>query len=550
MIPLFLLGLTLAGLIAIYMSRPRFKKLPLSAARFLHDLPPAKHSPMRMALALPVTSLLFWLQVLMVAALLGALLLASFQLNQAGGRALGLWVLVDTSYSMSTRDGEETFFDRARAEAAALIREAESSAGGASFCARLSSFDLERRDISTARDTVGIDNTLAALEPRPFGTDLALPTAAINLAANPDCPITHVAVVTDRPAPLIDVEPDGRQVIWQDVSRPVTNVAIGEASAAWDVFSGELEVIRVPVQIHGRRGQDVALRVFDPTGALVAEDALRWSRDGTDTVLFEPRVSGEHRMALSIGDAYDGDDLATLVVPEEGQVRVDWRTTSTEAVRRLGWLTADVGSGGTDDAEGPPVRLRVVGDPEELSETVPSLMIGRGYNPGNESRIAFFEGEHPILEGVNFDLLDRSGLIPVQLPEGFTALVAGDDGGAFVGIRAEPRALIVPGLPTDGEGMLDRASLLLFFNALRWLLEGDSVDLQQQYFDAIGREVRARADESETATPPRSRPAPGALEPVAHSQIQGLPLWPFAVTLAALMFALERFLAARRRLPA
>jgi len=116
----------LAGLVALYMARPRFRRRTLSAARFLAGLPVRETRRLAWSWHAPVTAPAFWLQLLVLALCLAAVAGAAWRATGTAPARLGVWLLVDTSHGMTTRqDGADRM--------AAARRGARVRAGGAGF---------------------------------------------------------------------------------------------------------------------------------------------------------------------------------------------------------------------------------------------------------------------------------------------------------------------------------------------------------------------------------------------------------------------------------
>lgn len=522
MVALALLAAVLAALVVLYMSRPRFVRLRLSAARFLTGLPAPRKAGRRLALSAPLTSPPFYLQAGVVLLLVVAVVLDMNDVStrQSQGR-IGVWLMVDTSYSMSTHQAGTSRMALAGETALSVLRHVSATAGRGDACVRISAFDLERRDLYAGP----IDRANAAIDglaPRPFGTDLSL---ARPEGPMPDdgCPPTHLVVISDRPA----LEPGTLPLVWLDIAEPVSNVAVEAIEPVRDPLDGQVRTVGVVVAATGERPQ-AQLTLTGPDGSVVARTPVEWPDTGPWTFRFQPGVPGSYAATVEPGGAYDGDDVAVFAVKDAGPVRIDWRVAGTERPT----LAAPWEAGG-----GTPT-LRIAYD-LDAGDGVPTLMIGPGLRPGTPSPVDLFLDRHPILDGVNLDLLDQAGMSPATLPAGFEPVAAHRDGSVWVAVRDEPRAVYLPALATGGSDGPDRAAVLLTANALRWLLgERDAPAAPPDWLAVDGTPIAGAQGEAPLPDPPRSTGALDDLRPGGAQQ--RVALWPWAVLLAALLLAVER----------
>ncbi|MCW2243152.1 vWA domain-containing protein [Azospirillum canadense] len=526
----------LVALVVIYMRQPSFRALSLSAARFLLDLPEPTATRRRWSVAVPLRSPSFWMQAAVLALLLAAVLLETWRVAGAPRARLGVWLVVDTSYSMTTRQGGTTRFDLARETAGRAIARADAQRTGDTACFRISSFDLKRIDRLSDGGADAARAALAGLTPQPIGTDLSAATAALAEPPADGCPISHVVVITDRPAPALPPDAE-RALVWIDVGQPVDNIGIEAVDVQRDPFTGAAREVVASITAWGGRPADARATVFGPDGQPVAERQAAWSPYGPWRVAFQPDRPGTYRIAVSPAGAYDGDDAAEVEVNAGVGLRVDWRLADKRLPERLGW---------TNDAGRP--MLKVVSDAAQAGPE-PTLVVGAGYRAGGASRVALFADRHPILDGVNFDVLDGAGMaaarFPASFPAGFRTVAADAARHVWIATGETPRVVLLPGLPVTGRGPLDDASTLLFFNAVRWLLAGQTAPVPTRWLTPTGAVVAAAEGEGNTGGEHRShgsldalvpRPAGGAPEPV----------WPWLLAAASLLFAAERGHAAWR----
>lgn len=541
---LILIGLVPA-LIAVHMARPRYRRRALSAWRFLADLPGPERRRSAFALSRPQLGLRFWLQLAVLLLALAAVLLPGLEI--AGGREarLGVWLLVDTSYSMTTREGDGTRLDSARGRArAAIARTFEPDQGVA--CLRLSSFDLEVRDLATSSSAPVLVEAVERLAARPAGTDLRLARRALTDAAGPDCPITHLVVVSDRPAPDFghaEPEPESgadRRLVWLDVGGPTVNHGLADIAAMRDPFSGRIETVTVAAESRGGSPEHPpVIMVRGPDGAVMETRPVPQSGTGL-AVRFTPAGAGDHVVTLAPGGAYDGDDRAVLTIPDAAPLRVDWRLPGRDLPDRLGW----------DRADPQAAALRVLADADAnaagalAADGPPVLVVGPGYGMGEPAPVGLFV-DHPIRDLVNLDLLEQTAPAPAALSGDWTAVVADAGGRIWIAARERPRAVRIPGLPAGGDGTADRLAATVFFNAVHWLLRGQAGSFEPSLTTPDGTAIREFDGEGDVSGPARSLGSLDDIVPVP-GDAEKAPLWPWLVLAAALVFATERILSLRR----
>ena len=107
---------------------------------------------------------------------------------------------------MSTIQQDEPRIAAAVREVESAIQQAQQAAKNKELCFRLSTMDLERRDLLTGGDIFSIRQTIQNLKPRPLGTDLGIIRSIFQLVKSQSqedrqCQVSHVVVVTDIPAP-------------------------------------------------------------------------------------------------------------------------------------------------------------------------------------------------------------------------------------------------------------------------------------------------------------------------------------------------------------
>ena len=530
-----------AALVVIYMARPNFRRAVLSAALFFQD-DPAVGSTSRIAWSTPRPTPLFFLQ-------LSVVLLPLLAVPHCRGAAVidrsaraGVHVFFDRSGSMSTQQDSGTRFDAALA----ALRAATTAQQSAIACFRLSAFDLELTTVDARVKSVRELVELASrLEPRPLGTELSLVQQALAdppTASPEECATNATIIVSDMPAPPWMDGPASRGDLWIDVSQPVANAGIVDFVDDRDRVSGKVRRIRVVVGAFGGMAPaSVRLSVRSPDGVLRTQPIDTW--DGpSGSVDVVPTLPGRYTFQIVPGGAYRYDDDAAIDVPPSGAIRVDWRVPRRDWITRLGWV---------DDRETPDLRVL---PSIEMLDSRPAIVLGSGYAPRTRpvQAVATFQETSPLLNGLNLDVAERSGMSRAPaLPPGFNPVLTGPENAVWIAQRAVPVAAFVPGLPLEGDDSVARFASTAFLNAARWVLERRPRPAlftltSPQQPQPSGNRVALHPGEGHTGRTPRSA---GTLDPRAPRQLQTgrrLALWPWLVGAAALVFLTERGLALLR----
>jgi hypothetical protein len=542
----YVFGALVAALVVIYMARPNFRRAILSAALFFRD-DPVLGSAKRIAWSTPHPTPLFYLQ-------LSVLLLLLLAVSQYGAVAgmdrsvkTGVRVLVDRSASMSTVLNGATRFDAA----VAALRSVAAPQQSAIACFTLSAFDLELIPIAEHVTSLGeLVNLVSRLQPRPLGTELSLVARALAeppRAASTGCATGSTIVVSDMPAPPWMEGQDGpasRGDVWIDVSQPAPNAGIVDLVDERDRVSGKVQRVRAVVGTFGGMATtNVTLTVTSPDGTVRTDPIQSW--DGpTGSIDVVPSLPGRYSFHVKPGGAYRYDDDAAIDVPPAGAVRVDWRVPRREWVSRLGW---------TEDRDNPDVRVL---PSIEMLDTRPAIVLGSGYKPrtGPPQPVTTFLETSPLVTELNLDVAERAGISPGRpLPPGFSAVLSGPEGAVWIAARTTPAAAFVPGLPIDGDDNVARFSSTVFLNAARWILERRPRPAlftltSPAEVEPSGNRLALHPGEGNTGRTPRSV---GAFDPRAPRERQTerrLPLWPWLVGAAALVYLTERGLALLRGL--
>ncbi len=538
--------LGLAGLVfVIHMAHPRYKPRRLSSARFARDLPKATQSKQRRwRPGNPLRSRPLYLQLLFIVLLIGALL-ATFVAGcngrqTASDKGIGVWVFLDTSASMSTQQGEVDRMSFAHQKLAEGIEQMQAVGTGLDVCFRWTTFDLALAEWSDM-------DSLKAAAPRPLGTNTGLIQEAVNglqTAVSPPaaCSITHILVISDAPKPLwLDGMDADIPIIWQDISTPVDNWGFEDIYARNPLTSATNDVT-VEIAIYGAPPDNLenALTILSPTGETI-EPEWEASQGSTRRARFMPEQAGAYELNIVPGGAYAYDDTAVILVQKTDQMRVDWQLPDAALPQMMGWhITSDT----------PSLRVVPVGAVPE--DEVPTLVVGASYellaNTPTPAAINYFVEGSLLLADVNLDAAETLGLSGPQTLPGFSEVLKSENGGIWLAQRREPLAAYIPGLPQLRDDNLGRFSMLVFLNAVRWL--------SQSQPPAPLYELTSL--NSPEAAPGRLPLHPGegntSKEPASYLEITDIqptvtvtreePIWHYFLATAALLFLVERGLAA------
>jgi hypothetical protein len=537
----YVFGALAAALVVIYMARPNFRRAVLSAALFFRD-DPVLGSTSRIAWSTPRPTPLFYLQLSVLLLLLLAVphCPAAAVIDRSG--RTGVRVLVDRSASMSTQQDGATRFDKA----IAALRSVAAPQQSAIACFTLSAFDLELTTIGENVASVGeLVDLVSRLQPRPLGTDLSLVERALADApgtAPAVCATGTTIVVSDMPAPRWMDGPASRGDVWIDVSQPTLNAGIVDLVDNRDRVSGEVQRVRIVVgRSDGMATSNVTLSVKSPDGTLRTRPVEAW--DGpTGSVDVIPSLPGRYTFHVNPGGAYRYDDDAAIDVPPSGPVRVDWRATRREWLTRLGWI---------EDRDNPDLRVL---PSIEMLDLRPAIVLGSGYAPrtGAVQPVTTFLETSPLVTGLNLDVAERSGMRGApSLPPGFNAVLSGPESVVWIAERRTPVAAFVPGLPLDGDDNVARFSSTVFLNAARWILERRPRPplftlTSPEQPEPSGNRIALHPGEGNTGRPSRSVGTFDPRAPRGRQTERRLPLWPWLVGAATLVFLTERGLALLR----
>jgi hypothetical protein len=544
-------ALIIAGivvLVVVYMTHPRFLRRRVSSARFFRDLPlPRRQSRFRFGKL--QTNLLFFLQLLVLLLILAAVFWPDKRLSGSAHQGLGVWFVVDTSASMSTiQQGEPRMAAAVKEVEQALVR-AQQAAKDKRLCFRLSTFDLERRDLVLGSDAFGVSQAVKNLQPRSLGTDLGIirklmQGTELQSQSQTPCRVSHLVIVTDFPAPGWSRENRDIEVVWRDIGKPVDNLGFTNIRASRNPLTGLVSEIQIAVTAYGTPSPNVRLLVTAPDRMEIKNQILDWQQGAEQDQTrvwqggFTPSGPGLYRMTLAPGGAYTFDDTAVIAVDHGHDIRVDWQLTDRRLPRQMGWIqdTVNPHFRVTSDITGP--------------MNIPTLIVGPGYDTKTGTRtpmaIRDFIETTSLLADVNLDAVETLGLSGAELPGelAFQPVLRGMDGGVWLAQAENPLRAYVPGLPTGTDDVPGRFSATVFFNAVRWLLKEQPLNplytLTTPYAPIPGsNRLVLHNDEGNTR---RASGSLGRLEDLRPVTGKGtsVPLWPILLLAAAVLFLIER----------
>jgi hypothetical protein len=569
-LPIIFFLILLVALVAIHMTQPRFEKWLISAARFFTDLPAPKPRGFRLRVGNPFKSRPLYVQLVVFL----ALLLGIFSSEQAwrGNNSpwIGVWVLVDTSASMGTLqagvprhqagyDGLKHVLDQAATQAI----QSQSN-----VCGRLSTFDMELRDLlQSSTYLASLDPGPARLAPRALGTDLSLlQNIILDLQKGEEpkneqggrCPITHLVVISDQPAPTWAVNPQeitppdsassgpvvnpyALKIIWLDIASAVDNVGITTLQSTRDPITGKVYEVKIELTRYGNSEQERWVEIVGPAGQPVpafnligqsAEPSIKWGGDDLFQTYFRPTESGLYHIQITPEDAYPLDDRAAVQVNVSADIRVDWQLPDRSLLALLPWR---------EDSVQP--HLRVLPAGAQPSGSTPTLLVGAGYR--GDEKVGYFFENHPLIRDLNFDVADLIGNAGDRRPAGFNLILEDSNGLAWIAWRKDPPAVYVSGLP-EGEGNLRAFSTTVFFNAVRVLLQrGPQSPLytltSPRDPDPHDNHVALHEGEGNTNRSSLSIGSLDEIQPAIAPESKN-PTWPLCLVFAASVFLFERLL--------
>jgi len=534
-------------LVILYMTYPRFLRRRLSAARFFRDLPPPRKGQSRLRRGKMEFTLPFFLQLFVLLLLLASVFFSDKKLKGHEAEGLGVWIIVDTSASMSTLQENKPRMTAALREIELAIDQAQKAAKNKELCFRLSAMDLERRDLITAGNAFEITRAIQNLKPRTLGTDLGIIRRAFQSLKDQSqlkdhCQVSHIVVVTDIPDPGWLWESGDIEVVWRDVGQPVDNLGFTNIQASRNPLTGLASEVLIEVTAFGTPPANTGLLVTAPDGSQLMDEELNWQQGQFWQGRFTPLAVGEYQLHLSPGGAYVFDDDAVIKIDEGQLIRVDWQLPDRRLLRQMSWI---------EDKKNP--HLRVTAN-TTMPADIPTIILGPGYRSARDTQpsiIRDFMEASPLLADVNLDAVETLKLGSIELPKGFQPVLRGIDGKVWLAQAENPLRAFVPGLPTGTDDVTGRFSATVFFNAVRWLLQKRELPALYTLTSPLDPTPAANRlvlhkDEGNTQRVPRSSGELENLTPITGKGA-GIPLWPILVMVAGILFLIERALAAWSR---
>lgn len=536
-----LLGGLIAGLIALYIINPPVRRTRLSVSRFLSAIPPSPTKG-RLRPGRLLVAPLFWLQLLVLTALWLASWVESSPWTRLGPRNIGLLLVLDTSASMTTQQGEETRMQAAQRTASDLIARSILATEGGGWCARISTFDLAWHELSVVQSPESALAAIAGVVARPVGTDLDQVHRKLRELAQPrdpaqppaDCPTTDIVVITDRPTPAW-VDPSTTK--WQDIHQPVTNVGFTAIEPIRNLLTGQVLELQYEITAFGTPTAATTLTIRGPAD-FVYEETITWGEQRVFQNRLVPPQPGKYSFNLSADGVYTYDDTAELKIGAPDPIRLDWQHRDRSAMERLGWQQS------TDN---PLVRVIDFEQLDSTDTTSPTLVLGPGYTAASPQLIGDFDESSPIIVDLNLDVAEEAGMVGIPQPQGFAPVLTDAAGKVWIATRQQPPAVYLPGPPRWDDDDISAFSQTAFFNALRLLL--DRRDLPAVYTLTTDRSPQPR--ENQIALHPGEGDTSGTAQSVGDldewattaDRDNRAQWWPILIAFAAAVLLLERIAA-------
>lgn len=493
----FLLVPPILAIIAFHMVRPNTRRLRVSMSAYLED-PPASRAPrVKFSLSRPITSLRFWVRMLLALTALAAIW-QNFKVPALDREAVtNARFVLDLSPSMDVRDAAGTrrldlalaevqlASDWVASEAVALGEEicvdvALVAGAGAPRLVRLAAFDPEA--VEVGREGMAPSRLLDAF----------------SLTSERGCPSAGKAMVfTDLPQTSLGTGFGLENTLWVQVGAPVFNAGIEAVEVTGGGLGGQDATLHMRATVYGEALDSPSVSIIGPFGTTTVDLSPDPGREGGWTAQLETPEPGDYLFELLDGGAYSGDDRVAVSVAELDRVSVDWRLTgfpkpaALEQVRGTGILVIPV---------------------DQLGDDLPDrsfVAVYAGFDPRSGQQIGPFLDHHPLLNGINLDAFET--VAPRRAP-GVLAETSDMDavmrGGApgtlpepWIMARDFPPSAIVPFGPfTDAQSR--NLSFQLLANALRFAsgLEQERA-LPIRYVSTGGEAVANPAFEAQTARP-------------------------------------------------
>ena len=534
--------IAILGVIGYHMVRPNYRDIRLSMAHLMPQPPQSQAPKRKFSLRALVASVQFWLRLLCVSlvglALYPMAIPSGFDESSAGH----FRVVLDVSGSMAAIDGRQSRMEQAKMLAGDAVAAIETilESGGSAGCYDLVTVAGGQKLYSATQASQVIQDAEAVLEGGNFHNLLnALTVSGRGTCAGTP---THSIIVTDLPQNAgANADFDGH-VIWQQVGAPSPNLAIWEVVVNTGTLrSGDPSLVLRVAEFGNSPSKPIA-SMSHPSGqtdlAMIPDPA----RENGWEIEFPFMGAGNYAFTINDIGGLSTDNRVAFELGEIGDIAIDWRLSE-------------------------PSRPGFLGDPADNTETIfvanydlasaelpndPFVLTYSGWNGARPQNIGAFMRDHPILDGVNFDVLEAMAPQPVnpQSAHPLNSVVRPEAGdGVWVAIRENPRGAIVPAPVNSANQDVSRLSKLIFYNALAWVADGAATQsLPLRYETADGKVIPNARAESNTA---RQLAAPGNLAllqepPVAPALDDGearttFGLWAPWVFLAVLcVMLLER----------
>ncbi len=473
----------LGGLLVLYMTRPRFVHVSVSAHRYLKSLE-IEDQETRLHWRTPLLTVPFWVQFLALTGLVVAMASLLWHSTASNDDAIGVALYVDTSDSMRTLQSGASAMSLATEAVNDIVEHLESL--DHEVCYRLHTFGLAVSDHGSMLDPSQVRQWSQSLAPGPTGTNLA---ALLHHQPQPapSCSAMHRIVVTDVPAPD-NVAEQELSTIWIDIGGPVPNNSVGTPLADINPMTGRVRQIAIPIDVHDERPADLIVTLPDGEAKTLCQ------ADSCDErVTFVPELAGSHEFRLAETGAYDGDDRLRIVIPEAAEtLKVAWLADDRRLLDLFGW------------EDNPSEAVIAVMDLDQNSE-LPAIVLSQALQDGSGKIDGFVEG-HPLLEDVNLDAAEAaswSGFDYKQLPENARPVLIGDN--AQVWVAASDTRVYVPSLGYANSKSYN-LSLLLFLNGVRHVLKQGSGALISERLRATKDVVLVQVEDEGSPTRLENKP--------------------------------------------
>lgn len=463
--------------------------------------PPDSRSPRRrFAFRELLGSRRFWARVTCLSLLLASLWPLNFSRTSNPLEDIRVRIFVDTSASMAVKEDSGTRLDEARSIASTILGTfGNTKSDGCADLALVS-------DLVQIIPVERIPLTLTEISATDRGASPKALVSALRLNRDEGCGgvPSHAVVISDLASPVVTDDIYAGHLIWYQVGGPADNVAIQDVQVQTGGLRGREPHLQIEVNHFGTAPNDLRIDVEHPLGrsevslSRDAERSSRWS------AAFPIGQVGTFTLTLTDGGAFAGDDRVTVHVGPIVTAPVDWQLTE---VPRPSGFSLPGRSGATILVASYPGR----------NEALPSNNFVLTYDgwpsPSDSVRIGPFMHNHPILDSVNFDALEQTpprGVVVSEYQQLHNVVQADEVNRlrTWVAVRDSPRGAIVPKPEFGGGQNREALSLLLFFNALKWV--ADSFELpppKLQWQDSNGHTFHRALAESDTARPLAESPS-------------------------------------------